>query len=208
VLFSSITFLFFFPPASIVIYFLTPSTLLKNLVLLALSLLFYAWGEPIFVLAMVGAILVNFVAAWVMDLLSGRKRQIALVIAIAIDLCLLGLFKYADFAVLTLDKATQPMGLKLLAPGLPLPLGISFFTFHGLSYLIDVYRRRFADRGGEEFEEAELGALAGGGDDQRERRAGRDRREVVHGSAGCFARSISIICDPTRKLGSRLNQTQ
>jgi D-alanyl-lipoteichoic acid acyltransferase DltB (MBOAT superfamily) len=143
VLFSSITFLFFFLPASIILYFLTPTLLLKNLVLLALSLAFYAWGEPAFVLVMIGVILVNYVAAWIMDPLSGRMRQVALVIAIAIDLGVLGLFKYSDFAVLNLAKATQPLGLKLSAPGLPLPLGISFFTFHCLSYLIDVYRRRF-----------------------------------------------------------------
>jgi D-alanyl-lipoteichoic acid acyltransferase DltB (MBOAT superfamily) len=142
-LFSSITFLFFFLPAVVGLYVLSPSMRLKNLVLLAVSLLFYAWGEPAFVLVMVGVILVTFVAAWGMDSLSGRPRQAVLAIAIVIDLGVLGLFKYADFAVLTLAKATQPLGLRLLAPGLPLPLGISFFTFHALSYLIDVYRRRF-----------------------------------------------------------------
>jgi D-alanyl-lipoteichoic acid acyltransferase DltB (MBOAT superfamily) len=92
---------------------------------------------------MIGVIFVNFIAACIMDPLSGRARQVALAIAIVIDLGILGLFKYADFAVLNLAKATQPLGLRLLAPGLPLPLGISFFTFHCLSYLIDVYRRRF-----------------------------------------------------------------
>ncbi len=117
--------------------------MLKNLVLLALSLAFYAWGEPVFVLVMIVAILVNFIAACLMDPLSGRMRQVVLAIAVAIDLGVLGLFKYADFAVLNLGWATQPLGLRLLAPGLPLPLGISFFTFHCLSYLIDVYRRRF-----------------------------------------------------------------
>jgi len=142
-LFSSIAFLFFFFPAAIALYFLTPKILLKNLVLLVLSLLFYAWGEPVFVVVMIGVILFNFMAAWIMDRLSGRLRQIALAIAMAVDLGVLGLFKYSDFAVLTLAKATQPLGLRLLAPGLPLPLGISFFTFHCLSYLIDVYRRRF-----------------------------------------------------------------
>jgi len=143
VLFSSITFLFFFLPASVVLYVLTPTLLLKNLVLLALSLLFYAWGEPAFVAVMIGVILVNFIAACLMDPLSGRPRQAVLAIAIVIDLGVLGLFKYADFAVLTLAKATQPLGLRLLSPGFPWPLGISFFTFHCLSYLIDVYRRRF-----------------------------------------------------------------
>jgi len=143
VLFSSITFLFFFLPVAIALYFLTPTLLLKNLVLLGLSLLFYAWGEPVFVLVMVGVVLVNFVAAVLMDPLSGRTRQVALAIAIAIDLGVLGLFKYADFAALNLAKAVQPLGLRLMAPAIPLPLGISFFTFHCLSYLIDVYRRRF-----------------------------------------------------------------
>jgi alginate O-acetyltransferase complex protein AlgI len=130
-------------PACIAVYFLTPTLFFKNLVLLVLSLLFYAWGEPVFVLVMIGAILLNFIAAWVMDPLSGRGRQVVLVIAMAIDLGVLGLFKYSDFAALTLAKVVQPLGLKLMAPALPLPLGISFFTFHCLSYLIDVYRRRF-----------------------------------------------------------------
>jgi len=78
-----------------------------------------------------------------MDPLLGRARQVALTTAITIDVAVLGVFKYADFTALTLAKATQPLGLKLLAPALPLPLGISFFTFHCLSYLIDLYRRRF-----------------------------------------------------------------
>ncbi len=142
-LFSSISFLFFFLPASIILYVLTPTLFLKNVILLTLSLLFYAWGEPVFVLVMMCVILFNYIVAWIMEPLSGRARQIALAIAITIDLAVLGLFKYADFTILTLAKATQPLGLKLLAPGLPLPLGISFFTFHALSYLIDVYRRRF-----------------------------------------------------------------
>jgi D-alanyl-lipoteichoic acid acyltransferase DltB (MBOAT superfamily) len=143
VLFSSVTFLFFFLPAAVVLYVLTPTILLKNWVLLTLSLGFYAWGEPAFVFLMVSVIIVNFIAASIMDPLSGRMRQAVLAIAIAIDLGVLGLFKYVDFAVLNLARATQPLGLKLMAPGLQLPLGISFFTFHCLSYLIDVYRRRF-----------------------------------------------------------------
>ncbi len=142
-LFTSITFLFFFLPAAIVLYVLAPTPLLKNLALLALSLLFYAWGEPVFMPVMVGVILVTFFAAVVMDPLTGRARQAVLAVAILIDLGVLAVFKYADFAVLTLAKATQAFGVRLLAPGVPLPLGISFFTFHGLSYLIDVYRRRF-----------------------------------------------------------------
>jgi D-alanyl-lipoteichoic acid acyltransferase DltB (MBOAT superfamily) len=143
VLFSSITFLFFFLPAAVVLYFLAPTALLKSLVLLTLSLLFYAWGEPVFMPVLAGVVLVNFVAAVLMDPLTGPARTVVLAITLVVDLGLLGLFKYADFAVLTLARATQPFHVRLLAPGIPLPLGISFFTFHCLSYLIDVYRRRF-----------------------------------------------------------------
>ena len=143
VVFSSITFLFFFLPVFLALYFLPSGLRYKNLLTLAFSLVFYAWGEPIFVLLLVGSIIFNARAGIVVDARTGSTRFRALLIAVAINLCLLGLFKYAGFAVDTLSMITAPFGLVLARPEIPLPLGISFFTFHALSYLIDVYRRRF-----------------------------------------------------------------
>ncbi|MHB8285367.1 MAG: MBOAT family O-acyltransferase [Caulobacteraceae bacterium] len=138
-LFSSITFLFFFLPASLILYFAAWTTPLRNLVLLGLSLIFYAWGEPVFVPVMIGAIGFNYVAARLIDARAGRARKVTLGLALAVDLGLLGVFKYADFAVSSLT----PLGIGLMRPAIPLPLGISFFTFHCISYLVDVYRGRF-----------------------------------------------------------------
>ncbi len=142
-LFSSITFLFFFLPLCVAAYFATPTMAAKNVVLLIASLVFYAWGEPVFVLLMLGAVGFNYIAARIIDGRAGSARKIALGAAVAANLTALGLFKYADFAVLSFGRAIQPLGVRLLAPGVPLPLGISFFTFHCLSYLVDVYRGRF-----------------------------------------------------------------
>ncbi len=138
-LFSSITFLFFFLPTSLILYFAAWTTPLRNLVLLVLSLVFYAWGEPAFAPVMVGAIGFNYVAAPLIDARAGRARKLALGLTLAVDLGMLGVFKYADFAVSSLS----PLGIRLLRPAIPLPLGVSFFTFHCMSYLIDVYRGRF-----------------------------------------------------------------
>ncbi len=138
-LFSSITFLFFFLPASLILYFAAWTTPLRNVVLLVLSLIFYAWGEPAFVPVMIGAIGFNYVAARLIEARTGGGRKAALGLALVVDLGLLGVFKYADFAFSSL----APFGVTLLRPAVPLPLGISFFTFHCISYLVDVYRGRF-----------------------------------------------------------------
>ena len=138
-LFSSITFLFFFLPASLILYFAAWTTPARNIILLILSLIFYAWGEPVFVPVMLGAIGFNYIAARLIDGRAGRARKVTLALALVVDLGLLGVFKYADFAVSSL----APLGVNLLRPAIPLPLGVSFFTFHCISYLVDVYRGRF-----------------------------------------------------------------
>ncbi|MGZ5984198.1 MAG: MBOAT family O-acyltransferase [Caulobacteraceae bacterium] len=144
--FSSPTFLFVFLPLAAALYFAARGMAAKNLVLLVLSLAFYAWGEPVIVLVMLGSIGFNYLAARVIDGREGRARLAALWAAVATNLLALGVFKYADFIIGNLEAALHALG----APGLgmkrgqiALPLGISFFTFHALSYLIDVYRRRF-----------------------------------------------------------------
>ena len=141
--FSSITFLFFFLPLFVASYFLTPTTGGKNIVTLIFSLVFYAWGEPWFVLVLLASIAFNTMAAQWIDRSEGRRRSGALAVVVAANLSLLATFKYAGFIVDNLDAALRPFGHALPVPSIPLPLGISFFTFHCLSYVIDVYRRRF-----------------------------------------------------------------
>ena len=142
-LFASPTFLFFFLPACLAVYFVVPGIRAKNAVLIAASLAFYAWGEPRFVPLIVAMAIFNYAAALAIDARQGRARGAALAVAAAVNLAALGVFKYADFAVRTLDGLLGPAGVSLAEPHIPLPLGISFFTFHCLSYLIDTFRRRF-----------------------------------------------------------------
>jgi D-alanyl-lipoteichoic acid acyltransferase DltB (MBOAT superfamily) len=137
VLFPSIAFLFYFLPVFFVVYAITPGTTAKNLVLLLASLLFYAWGEPRFVVLLVLQIVLNYAAALVIDASSKSRRRLATAAGITANLALLGVFKYADFAADTIGMA---IGAGLSPPGIALPLGISFFTFHAMSYLIDVHR--------------------------------------------------------------------
>ena len=135
-LFSSIPFAFYFLPAVLVLYFAVPFRF-KNAVLLTFSLFFYGWGEPVYLLLMMGSI----VAGWVFGLLIGKHRgtpkaRLFLTLSLVTSLGLLGWFKYADFAVENLNA----LGLQLALPGIALPIGISFYTFQILSYTIDVYR--------------------------------------------------------------------
>ena len=139
-LFPSITFLFYFLPLFFIGYCATPGITAKNLFLLLASLLFYAWGEPWFVIVLIGLIALNYCAALVIGAAAGRRRILATAIGVAVNLLVLGLFKYSDFAIGALN-AVLPNGAGTFAlPGLALPLGISFFTFHSISYLIDVHR--------------------------------------------------------------------
>jgi alginate O-acetyltransferase complex protein AlgI len=144
VLFPSLLFLSFFLPLCLAAYFAAPGIAAKNLILLVFSLLFYAWGEPVFVLVMLGSIGFNYLAARVIDGQAGVRRRWALGVAIAVNLAALALFKYAGFLARSLDVLGGPLGVRIAAPAIALPLGISFFTFHCMSYLIDVYRGRFA----------------------------------------------------------------
>ena len=141
--FSSITFLLYFLPISIVGYFLFSfSRGLQNMWLLAVSLLFYAWGEPIFVFLMMGSIVAN----WLFGVLiykfeeKPKAKKITLIIAVIMNLSMLGVFKYTNFVVDTIYNA---VGWKKLleVPTIALPIGISFFTFQAMSYVIDVYRK-------------------------------------------------------------------
>ena len=132
--FSSYTFLFYFLPPLLILYYLIPRRSLggRNLVLLAFSLFFYFAGGPRHLPLMLLSIAINYVGG----LLCGKRRRWALVLTMAVNLGLLGWFKYAGFV----GENLRALGLPLSVPEVVLPIGISFFTFQGMSYVIDVYR--------------------------------------------------------------------
>ena len=137
--FSSVSFLIFFLPCLIIIYFILPARFrdLRNLVLLGFSLAFYAWGGPKFLLLMLLSICINYVCGRMAG--PGRSpgvRRTGAVLAVVLGLGLLGWFKYAGFFGEILNSLIPAIPV----PQVTLPIGISFFTFQGLSYVIDVYR--------------------------------------------------------------------
>ena len=135
--FSSLNFLFIFFPAVLLLYFIAPRKL-RNGVLLLASLIFYAWGEPVYVVLMLFSILLNYVAGILVDKHRGsRGGKWALLVSVIINIALLGFFKYSDFFIQNVNALT---GLSLPLLALPLPIGISFYTFQTMSYTIDVYR--------------------------------------------------------------------
>ena len=139
-IFSSLLCLFRFLPAVLVLYYLAPRPL-RNLVLLLCSLVFYAWGEPVYIILMIVSILVSYTGGILVDRFKtqGKRRaaRAALLGSSVVSLSLLGFFKYADFLIGTVDSLTGA-GINLLK--IALPIGISFYTFQTMSYTIDVYR--------------------------------------------------------------------
>jgi len=140
--FSSVGFLFFFLPLVLALYFAVPFNY-KNIVLLLFSLVFYAWGEPRYVLLMIASILMNYgYGRWIERAERNEKNKvIVLSFAIVANIGLLGFFKYANFIV---DSVNSVLNTNLELQPIPLPIGISFYTFHALSYLIDVFRKKEA----------------------------------------------------------------
>ena len=136
-LFSSIPFLYFFLPCVLFLYFVVPKRL-KNTVLMLVSLFFYAWGEPKYVLLMAATILVNYGAGLLIEKFRGKVlSKVFVVLSVVLCLASLGYFKYADFFIENFNAAT---GLSLPLLRIALPIGISFYTFQILSYTVDVYR--------------------------------------------------------------------
>ena len=135
--FSSLVFLCVFLPVVFILYGIIPNLKARNVLLMLASLVFYAYGEPIYVLLMIGSALVNYVAALLVSSGSPRKRQTFLIIAIVINIGLLAVFKYAGMIVNAINGVLR---LQIPVPDIALPIGISFFTFQALSYVIDVYR--------------------------------------------------------------------
>ena len=136
-IFSSIPFLFFFFPCVIILYFIAPKKL-KNTVLLITSLVFYAWDRPKLALLMILAIALGYVFGILIEKSKNPKlRKLFMILSASSSLGMLGLFKYTDFFISTVNSVTD-FGIPLT--GILLPVGISFYTFQILSYTIDVYR--------------------------------------------------------------------
>ena len=147
--FSDLFFIFVFLPVFLLCYMSAwlidkkwlgteeqPATGARNAVLVTFSLIFYAWGEPVYVFLMLGSVVVNYLAGRIIDS-QENHRKAALAAGIAVNLLILGTFKYAGFFAQTLCDA----GLTVPIPKISLPIGISFYTFQSISYLVDIYRR-------------------------------------------------------------------
>ena len=135
--FSSLTFLQCFLPLCLLCYFIAPKKW-RNGLLFIFSLLFYAWGEPVYVVLMLFSTALDFICGQMVERHRGQRgAKIALLVSACVNLGLLGLFKYSDFLIGTVNSV---LGTALPQPNLPLPIGISFYTFQTMSYTIDVYR--------------------------------------------------------------------
>ena len=136
-LFSSMTFLYYFLPAVLMVYFLVPRKN-KNGILLLFSLVFFGWGEPKLLFLMIFTIAMFYGCGLMIGKSENqRQKKFWLTVSIVISIGLLGLFKYADFFI---DSVNAVTGMSLPLLRLALPVGISFYTFQCLSYTIDVYR--------------------------------------------------------------------
>lgn len=135
-LFSSITFLYYFLPLVLILYFAVPKVL-KNTVLLIFSLIFYGWGEPKLLILMAVTIFIGYISANLMDKTENKKiKKTVFIISITIIFGFLAYFKYASFFVRNFAAAT---GISVPVLNIALPIGISFYTFQIISYVIDVY---------------------------------------------------------------------
>lgn len=136
--FSCIPFLFFFLPLCLILYYAVPFSW-KNGILLIFSLIFYAWGEPLYILLMLFSTALDYTNGRLMERFGTTKyrRTFFLCCSICINLSILAFFKYADFAIASVNGL---LGTQFAQPGIHLPVGISFYTFQTMSYIIDLYR--------------------------------------------------------------------
>ena len=134
--FSSLVFICIFFPVVFLLHSLIRVPVIRNGLLILASLVFYTFGEPVYILLMLGSVLMNYLAALVMRQ-SQKGRKAVLVIAVLLNIGVLAVFKYAGFFVESLNSL---FGTELSVPSIALPIGISFYTFQAMSYVIDVYR--------------------------------------------------------------------
>lgn len=138
-IFSSLVFLYVFLPINIFFYFVSKNNTYRNIILLSFSLFFYAWGEPLFISVLLFSGFINYFFALLVDKYRGNyKSKISLFLAVAIDLGLLGYFKYYNFFV---DNLNLIINTNIGFSKFGLPIGISFYTFQIISYVVDVYRQ-------------------------------------------------------------------
>lgn len=147
--FSSLTFMFVFLPIVLLLYYIVPKKL-KNLFIFISGLIFYAWGEPIYVVVMIISTMIDYFAGLIMDRFEGKKipRRICLIVSVVMNLSLLGVFKYSGFIAENINALIGHnlininnmhfFGIEWLPMNM-LPIGISFFTFQSMSYTIDLY---------------------------------------------------------------------
>ena len=140
-LFSSQVFLYFFLPITLIIYYLSPRKF-RNFILLVASLIFYAWGEPVYILIMIFSTVFDYVNGLLIDKFQkenkNRYAKIVLIVSVVGNLSILGFFKYSNFLITNLNSLFH-FDLSLLS--IALPIGISFYTFQTMSYTIDVYKK-------------------------------------------------------------------
>lgn len=139
-IFSNLEFLFVYLPITLIVYYILPGRF-RNIWLLIVSLIFYGWGEPVYVFLMIFTIIIDYICGYFVDRYLDTERPKAkgfMIAAIVINLAILGFFKYYDFFVENLRLI--PIFANIPFLGLELPIGISFYTFQSLSYVIDVYR--------------------------------------------------------------------
>lgn len=143
--FSNLFFIYLFLPLNLILYYAVPNKTWKNVVLLLFSLFFYSWGEPVWVFLLMLTAFLDYTWAKCIEYfnLTGqqRRKKIALIASLVFDLGMLGVFKYSGFVVENINLLT---GLSLPVPQIALPIGISFYTFQTISYVLDVYRGQVA----------------------------------------------------------------
>ena len=133
--FSSMVFMCIFLPVVFILHCILPGIRLKNALLLLASVLFYAYGEPVYIILLFVSTLLNYFCACLIE--SSKYKKVILTLAVICNLGILIVFKYTDFILGTVNTLT---GLHLPLPQIRMPIGISFFTFQAMSYVIDVYR--------------------------------------------------------------------
>ena len=136
--FANLFFLYIFLPVNLILYYATRSYAVRNFVLVAMSFLFYAWGEPVWVLLLLASGFMVWFCSLLVERFAGTRRgKVALIFAVTISLSLLGIFKYSGFLI---ENINAVLPLSLPVPQFSLPIGISFYTFQMISYIVDVYR--------------------------------------------------------------------
>lgn len=138
--FSSLTFLFFFLPIVLISYFLVPMKA-KNIIILVSGIVFYAWGEPFYIFVMLISAAIDYFAGRFIHKFddNDKLRTVFLLVSVVMNLSLLGVFKYSSFIITNINAV---FGSNIADPELPLPIGISFYTFQSMSYTIDIYLRK------------------------------------------------------------------